>query len=79
MKDSANLTPGEEAFNKICEELKREGINVVAVLSMYEKGEAYFHTTIHMNENKELGLTEDHMVMDVIREISSTWSEKAHK
>ncbi len=79
MTDSTTLTQGEIAFNEACEVLRAEGINVVAVLSRYSEKDAYFNSCIHVTEQPELGLTEDHLVMDAIREISTSWSEKAHR
>lgn len=56
------------------------GYSSVVVLAKYENtGDAHFSTKLSLEEIPELRLTDDHIILDVIREISESWSELAHK
>ena len=64
-------TPGQEAFAKACDMLKGEGANVVAVIATYDKDDAHFSTKLSVHENKELGLSETHIVLDAMKKIAN--------
>lgn len=68
-----------EQFNAACEALKAAGINVVACLSSYEtRKSVHFSTRISVQANDELGVSEDHVVLDSLREITNNWSDIVH-
>lgn len=66
-------------FESVCDELQSSGYNVVAAAIKYEKDDAYFSTKLSLTAMPEFGVTEDHIVLDAIREITHEWSESAHR
>ena len=65
-------------FEEVTKELSDTGLTVVAVVSEYDKKSAHFHTYLNVNEDPSLGLTEDHLVLDAVREVVKSWSKKIH-
>ena len=65
-------------WENICAELRAAGCNVVAVFAEYSESSARFSTRISVTEKPEIGLTEDHVVLDALREIANEWSEVVH-
>ncbi len=63
------------AFELACNLLKAQGDNVVAVISSYEKKDAHFSTKISVQENKDAGVSEEHIVMDTFREVADNWAK----
>ena len=56
------------------------GLSVVCVVLSYpDKDNAHFSTHLTLKSIPELGVTEDHVLLDAMREITSNWSEIAHK
>jgi hypothetical protein len=72
-------TAALEMFQKVCDELKDNGFNVVACVIHYDKTDSNFSTRLSLTANPELGVTDDHIVLDALREISTEWSAEAHK
>jgi len=75
MKMTAEL---EKKWNNVCDDLRDAGLSVVAVVASYEEGIANFSTRLDLIQAPDLDLTEDHIVLDVLREISHEWSAVAH-
>ena len=65
-------------WDALKKELKEEGVNVISVFSSYSKTDAHFSTQISVRDNPEAGVTENHIVLDSIREIINQWSQVVH-
>ena len=67
-----------ENFEEACDELRDAGYSVVAVASRYTKEDAFFSTRLSLTAAPDAGVSEDHVVLDALREISHEWSEVRH-
>ena len=67
-----------DKFEAACRALKTEGFNIVAVVSSYSKKDANFFTQFSVRDTPSAHVTEDHVVLDSIREIATQWSKQAH-
>lgn len=66
-------------FENAAQALRDAGFNVVAVISHYQENDADFHTFLHVHETPEADVTEDHTLLDALREIANEWSEGNHE
>ena len=67
-----------EKLNAVCDEIRDAGMSVVAAMVEYSPGNADFSTRLSLTAVPELGVSEDHVLLDFIRELSGQWSEVAH-
>lgn len=67
-----------EEFRRICDRLRDSGHNVVAVVSSYDKDGAHFSTRLSVKSDVSQDLTEDHVVLDSLREIMTEWHRSRH-
>ena len=73
-KQKAAIKQFENASNN----LRDQGVSVVAVVSHYTKKDARFTTILHLIPSPEAGVSEDHVALDAIREIGIEWSAATH-
>ena len=66
-----------ERFEKICDELSKDGINVVAVLSEYDSQSVHFDTYIKV-VNQDIAPF-DHVILDSLHVITNEWSDIVHQ
>jgi len=65
-------------FQAAADRLRDAGACVVSVVGLYRDVETSFSTRLCLTPNESMGLTDDHIVMDSIREISREWHLAAH-
>lgn len=58
---------------------KAEGVNFVGVLATYDAKSAHFSTRISLAALPCFGVTEDHILLDINREIAVEWSNGCHE
>jgi hypothetical protein len=68
-----------DRFMATCDEARDAGLNVVAVVSVYWRDDANFSTRLSVNADDRAGVTEDHVVLDALREISAEWHNARHE
>lgn len=66
-------------LNKVIDSLKAEGASVVVSVARYKKKSARFSTRVSLTANKKALVTEDHVMLDVLRELLTLWSKTTHK
>jgi hypothetical protein len=65
-------------FESACDALHSDGYSVVAVIARYTPDTAEFSTRITVHGLPKKGVTDDHVVLDSIREIAAEWSQLKH-
>lgn len=68
----------KEKLDAIFNDLRDTGHSIVAVVASYDDEDAHFSTRLSLTAVHECGVTEDHVVLDALREIATNWSEAAH-
>lgn len=69
-----------EALDAAFKLAKEAGINIVCVAATYtDKHNAHFSTKLSVTAVPELHVTDDHIILDALREITNNWSEVVHK
>jgi len=68
----------KEKMEALCGEMQAEGYSVVMVAASYSAADTHFSTKLSLTAQPALGVTDDHIVLDAIREITSEWSAIVH-
>lgn len=72
----------DQAINKLNEAIdlcKAQGLDVIATAILYAgQDDTHFSTRISINEKPDKGITDDHVFLDVMREITQEWDKIAH-
>jgi hypothetical protein len=77
MTMTAAQTAALNAFVAACDGLILRGFNVVACTSLYTD-DAHFSTRFSLTNRPEADVTEDHILLDSIREIMVQWHGRRH-
>lgn len=68
----------KDKLDSVYRDLRAAGYSFILSAAKYENDNAYFSTTLSLRSVPELGVTEDHIVLDILREISNEWSGAVH-
>lgn len=68
----------KQQFDAACEALRAAGYSVIAVVGRHGPDEAEFVTCVAPVPHPSSGVTENHVVLDAIREIAGEWSRRTH-
>ena len=68
----------KDKIEELSKEFSAEGYSFILSAAKYDADDAWFTTKLSLNSVPELGVTEDHIVLDILREISNEWSGIVH-
>lgn len=68
------MDEASDRLEAVADELAKEGWNVVAVMSRYERSDSHFSTIFKVQENAAADMSKNDVVSDAVAEIQNEWN-----